>query len=1369
MSTSTTSTTVTSTKSTTTSTTTTTATASSTGTPAESTLVSASAPLTPASTARISTFSTSTTSTTTTTTTTTTSSTDATKISTTSLASTMSSPTSSTTSPCIDGDTVADLLLRDARTEIHEACLSVADDPDFLPKLYQFLFDALGYEFASPICGHQVMCGSINVSLWFEDTTLRDQVHRDIQNEFYNTTSRETMIPFDYLVSDSEGATVPLKFAFEVAAFVEATSTTTPTTRDCVGAWSAWSACSTSCGTGTQSRIFTHVTRASGTGAACSVGDGTVANIECVDQPCEGSSVVTLDLDLSEPVDDEDLYDAIRDMIEDDGTISLDDVTIVIGPSVDTVQVASSYTERDAYVTTQKVAAVMSYVQERDVSGAFQLSTTTEPAEPAPGDSVSYHLNAVGVGAAGFFSLHQAPILGLLCSDEGTTEAVEQCVDSSSVSVTQSTVSVSLVAGGDAAGNVDTLVSIVENDEGLVGTLQENDPGSYSDLAITSNSQTQSNSVATDPGTQEDDLTMIIVVVCVLLVIILLIVVVLIVLRKQKRGKQSRHLHPEMEPMVIGTTKLRGDLTSKAVSRAGSLSRSASLTRAGSLTRSGSLSGPPILGPRGRSNSGRRIDDEEGHANVPASRSSNRRKVGVAGMAPSEDSVDTKRFGVGPRNRRRVGVAGTVAVGREEEEGREELSIQRSRSHRTSSIDDSRANRSRISIGHRGRRRRGLDQDHEAEKPNSDSPRDDSREWIGSPEADDMDVAHERRVGPAAGRRRRLGANATSGSDARVDTAEISREANEEHVRIGALQTRRRARVGVVGPRTEGNVGVDMSAGDVAHVDSEDRVSVSFNRTRRPLNKAPVGLAARRPAAEPRRVSYAQEAAMRDSSHALQHQGNGNSESAIDPAGTAAGVRKTRVGPSRRRLDGARRGMLEAAAGAAGMASSSGPRRRLAAPSAVESSETGGERPSATTAAVRTLSHEVEHVKSSVAKTRVGPSRRQGHIATVAAPASAETVHAVMARADVSPRRRAAAAAPVQAARVPTVSLGANEESSMSPAAPQRRVGPSAALIQPREEFDSVEAGRVNVATRSSRPISAAVGRTGPGSRPISAVSVGVELELSSESSAASSAASSPVARRRLPHTLLNAKGEDTVLAEEGISPTRGMGPRSQRELGQNPLNRSVEPSGTNVTRTHIGPQRRRAAPARPLVQAEDNTTNADTGTAKDLVSWGERTSSEAEPMQHSSRESTPEEAPDGAIAPTIGPRRARAPAVASSGRIGPQRTRLNASNTAQVVGAVDLNNADPQTAGTVRVGPGRSNSRRGVHRPSNSISDLNADVMRLGPGRRQRDREASVATTEAADISVTADTSTMIQSTRIGPTRGNRRRRGAAPPPPSR
>merc|ERR1712054_730919 len=64
------------------------------------------------------------------------------------------------------------------------------------------------------------------------------------------------------------------------------TTTTVAPSVDCVGSWGSWSACSATCGDGTQSRVYSVTTSVSNGGAECNFADNATQSQDCNDGAC---------------------------------------------------------------------------------------------------------------------------------------------------------------------------------------------------------------------------------------------------------------------------------------------------------------------------------------------------------------------------------------------------------------------------------------------------------------------------------------------------------------------------------------------------------------------------------------------------------------------------------------------------------------------------------------------------------------------------------------------------------------------------------------------------------------------------------------------------------------------------------------------------------------------------------------------------------------------------------------------------------------------------------------------------------------------------------------------------------------------------
>ena len=73
----------------------------------------------------------------------------------------------------------------------------------------------------------------------------------------------------------------------QIGAIEEQSCNTDACPVDCVGAWSAFGACSVSCGGGTQEQTYSVSTPAANSGSACPAADGAVLERACDTNPCD--------------------------------------------------------------------------------------------------------------------------------------------------------------------------------------------------------------------------------------------------------------------------------------------------------------------------------------------------------------------------------------------------------------------------------------------------------------------------------------------------------------------------------------------------------------------------------------------------------------------------------------------------------------------------------------------------------------------------------------------------------------------------------------------------------------------------------------------------------------------------------------------------------------------------------------------------------------------------------------------------------------------------------------------------------------------------------------------------------------------------
>ena len=168
-------------------------------------------------------------------------------------------------------------------------------------------------------------CGSINVTFYFDDDALADQVQQDLQSVFYNETMAQAIIRMPYQYLDEFGSEKRAVFEFDLGDHVAPTEPPTGDV-DCQGAWSLWGECSTTCGLGMSSRTFTITQQGAGTGETCEAGNGAVNAMECVRSACEGSAVVDVELSFNGDIDEQDIIDTITTMIDSNGTLDIRNV-----------------------------------------------------------------------------------------------------------------------------------------------------------------------------------------------------------------------------------------------------------------------------------------------------------------------------------------------------------------------------------------------------------------------------------------------------------------------------------------------------------------------------------------------------------------------------------------------------------------------------------------------------------------------------------------------------------------------------------------------------------------------------------------------------------------------------------------------------------------------------------------------------------------------------------------------------------------------------------------------------------------------------------------------------------------------------------
>jgi hypothetical protein len=369
-------------------------------------------------------------------------------------------------------------------------------------------------------------------------------------------------------------------------------------TVDCVGAWSSWGSCSATCGVGQFERTFSVTQAADSGGEACLNQDGDVASEDCFDNACDGEQVVTVDYILSDYIEKDFIETVVVALINNEDTLTLSDYDITVTDSVDIVSLVVTYTELSTYTTNDKEQAVRDYLANQAGTDELQLSFSTSPAVPNEGNSVTLTLQVEGALAFNLMQNNEDDVLDLLCASDNDESDVVACkLSSNGVTVEQSEVSVNAIAAGHVTDNeIVTLQDTLDGAEFIQMLASLDDD--FADVTAIGSA-----SIVTNTDEDTESATLIIIVVVIVVIILIVVVVVIVLQKKRKRGK-VRHLHPEIDAMTIGTTKLRGNIVGNSDSsplRSGSKRMRSHTASNHRETPIRSSSRAPRLGPRSAS------------------------------------------------------------------------------------------------------------------------------------------------------------------------------------------------------------------------------------------------------------------------------------------------------------------------------------------------------------------------------------------------------------------------------------------------------------------------------------------------------------------------------------------------------------------------------------------------------------------------------------------------------------------------------------------------------------------------------------------------------------------------------------------------